>query len=302
MRKVGTWIYRNSGGETITQKIVSKLRERDIESYINLDLRNSFGTKDGIYCNNINMCDLDLFFSYNAGEQTIYQVYMYEILDKFIPTINNFEAFRVSEDKFKTNQLLRSAGVPTSEFFLCNKNDTTKLTEMIETWSTKFVYKPVDGWGGIGMVLIEDIASFNTVLSFLNHTDIKYFYLEKFINYDKTDFRIDIVDGEFVGCYGRQAKSGDWKTNVTSGGSVILREPNDRVVELAKEATKALNMEIAGVDIIYDLDKEDYIVLEVNGIPAFATPDQEKMGLNFNDKKIDLIVNMIDRITKERAK
>ena len=47
-------------------------------------------------------------------------------------------------------------------------------------------------------------------------------------------------------------------------------------------------VDIGGVDIIYDLEKEQYVVLEVNGIPAFATPEQEKMGLNFNDKKIDL--------------
>jgi ribosomal protein S6--L-glutamate ligase len=39
-------------------------------------------------------------------------------------------------------------------------------------------------------------------------------------------------------------------------------------------------------------------VIEVNGIPAFATPEQEKMGLNFNDKKIDLIVDLIDRKSK----
>ena len=31
--------------------------------------------------------------------------------------------------------------------------------------------------------------------------------------------------------------------------------------------------------------------------PAFATPEQEKMGLDFNKKKIDLIVDMIDRKT-----
>jgi len=60
------------------------------------------------------------------------------------------------------------------------------------------------------------------------------------------------------------------------------------------------NIDIAGVDIIYDREREEYIVLEVNGIPAFATPEQEKMGLNFNDKKIELIVNLIDRKTKEK--
>jgi ribosomal protein S6--L-glutamate ligase len=52
------------------------------------------------------------------------------------------------------------------------------------------------------------------------------------------------------------------------------------------------------VDLIYDREKEDYVVLEVNGIPAFATPEQEKMGLTFNDKKIDLIVDLIDRKIK----
>jgi ribosomal protein S6--L-glutamate ligase len=37
----------------------------------------------------------------------------------------------------------------------------------------------------------------------------------------------------------------------------------------------------------------------VNGIPAFATPEQEKIGLNFNNKKIELIVDLIDRKTKK---
>jgi len=67
-----------------------------------------------------------------------------------------------------------------------------------------------------------------------------------------TDYRIDIVDGEFVGCYGRQAPKDDWKTNVTSGGSVIRREPNDELVALAIKAAKVTGLDIAGVDVIYD--------------------------------------------------
>ena len=47
------------------------------------------------------------------------------------------------------------------------------------------------------------------------------------------------------------------------------------------------------------MEKEKYVVLEVNGIPAFATPEQEKMGIDFNDKKIDLIVDLIDRKSKK---
>ncbi len=56
------------------------------------------------------------------------------------------------------------------------------------------------------------------------------------------------------------------------------------------------------MDLIYDREKEDYVVLEVNGIPAFATPEQEKMGLTFNDKKIDLIVNLIEKKVKGKQR
>ena len=57
----------------------------------------------------------------------------------------------------------------------------------------------------------------------------------------------------------------------------------------------------AGVDIIYDLDADDYLVLEVNGIPAFATPEQEAMGINFNERKINAIVKLIDQSIQENS-
>jgi ribosomal protein S6--L-glutamate ligase len=208
--------------------------------------------------------------------------------------INSYEAFEISEDKFHTSFLLRKNGIRTADYKLCNKDDTYRLQNIMQKWE-KMVYKPVDGWGGIGVTKINSIEALNMLIPFLNQINLKHFYVEKYVDYDNTDYRIDIVDGKFVGCYGRKAATGHWKTNVTSGGSVFLREANDEIVNLAINATKVLGLDIAGVDIIFDRKKEEYIVLEVNGIPAFATPEQEKLGLNFNDKKIDLIVDLIDR-------
>ncbi len=295
---VGIWMYQNGGGDIIEKKIVNKLRERGIKAITNLNLRHAIAENGHIICNGVVMEDLDLFFSYNAGEQTQYQVYLYETLDNYIPIINNFKAFSLTEDKFKTIHLLKRNNIPTTEYFLCHRDDTKKLKSIFEKWNSKMIYKPVDGWGGMGLALIENESSLDMLLPFLNQMDLRCFYVEKFVNYDKSDYRVDIVDGEFIACYGRKAPENDWKTNITSGGSVILREPNDEVVELAKKAAKVTGLEIAGVDIIYDLDKERYIVLEVNGIPAFATPEQEKMGLNFNDKKIEAIVNLIEKKVK----
>lgn len=296
-RKVGIWMYTNSGGEAIQEKIEAQLREREIEVTRGLDLRFAHADRNGIICNGTNMCELDLFFSYNAGQQTQAQLYFYETLSRSVPTLNSYAAFALTEDKFRTNMVLAAAGIPTTEFFLCHRENPELMREKFNEWG-KMVFKPLDGWGGVGMVLLENKATIDTIMPFLNQTDIRQLYVEKFVDNDFTDYRVDIVDGAFIGCYGRKASDHDWRTNVTSGGSVILREPNDAVVNLAIEAARVTGLEIAGVDILYDREREEYIVLEVNGIPAFATPNQEAMGLNFNAKKIEKIVELIDRTTK----
>ena len=298
-RTVGIWMYQNSGGAEIEQKIILKLLERGINSVTGLDLRFAEGSKHGIFCKGTNVTELDAFFSYNAGEQTVAQTYMYATLSEFIPTLNNYKSFALAEDKFQSNMVLAKAGVRTSDFYLCHKEDMDGVGRQFDKWGNKMVYKPIDGWGGNGMALIESQLMFDTLMPFINKSDARNVYVERFIKNDYSDFRVDIVDGEFVACYGRKASGRDWRTNITSGGSVIMREANDEIIALAKKATKALGLEIGGVDILYDEEREEYVVLEVNGIPAFATPDQEKMGLDFNEKKIDLIVNMIDRITKK---
>lgn len=212
--------------------------------------------------------------------------------------INSYESFALTEDKFHTSLVLRNNGIKTADYKLCHRDDGHELKKIIKKWD-RMVYKPTDGWGGLGLTKIENEETLNMLMPFLNQMDLRYFYVEKFIDYDNTDFRIDIVDGKFIGCYGRKASATDWRTNVTSGGSVFMREANDEIVDIAIKAANTCGVDIAGVDIIYDRKKEEYVVLEVNGIPAFATPDQEKMGLDFNDRKIDMIVDLIDRKTKK---
>ncbi|MCW8837675.1 MAG: ATP-grasp domain-containing protein [Thiovulaceae bacterium] len=301
-RKIGMWLYSNGGGSQIAKKIIKKLRDRDIETVDDINLRNAIAKNGNIIHNGVKLNkELDLFFSYNAGEQTQYQVYLYQALNRIIPMINSYESFALTEDKFQTSFILRNNGVQTADYKLCHRDDGHQLKKIMKKWD-KMVYKPTDGWGGVGLTKIESEANLDMLMPFLNQMDLRFFYVEKFIDYDNTDFRVDIVDGEFVSCYGRKASKTDWRTNVTSGGSVFMREANDEIIKVAKKACKATGVDIGGVDIIYDREKEEYVVLEVNGIPAFATPEQEKIGLDFNNKKIDLIVDLIDKKTKKKVK
>lgn len=292
---VGLWLYQNGGGDAIQRKIIDRLREREISVISGLNLTQAMAHDGSIVCNGVNMEDLDLLFTYNAGQQTQYQMYLYEMLDRCIPIINNYKAFALTEDKFKTSHMLRRHGINTPDYCLCRHNNLEALRASMNDWGGRAVYKPTDGWGGTGIVRLENIDSLDMLQPFINQMDVQHFFVERFIKNDHTDYRIDIVDGDFVGCYGRKAPKDDWKTNITSGGSIITREPNDDVVALAIRAAKVTGLEIAGVDLIYDQEREEYVVLEVNGIPAFATPDQEEHGLNFNDQKINKIVDLIER-------
>ncbi|WP_217492143.1 ATP-grasp domain-containing protein [Veronia pacifica] len=288
-------------GKEIQDKIITKLKEKNIDCITGLNLRDARAKDGKIVCNNTIMEDLDVFVSYNAGQQSQFQLYLYQMLSRVIPTVNNFEAFSIAEDKFHTAHLLNVHGIATPDYRLCHKNDTDGLKQAIREWGGKLVYKPTDGWGGVGITKIEGERALDMLLPFISRTDLRYFYLERFIDYDNTDYRVDIVDGQFVGCYGRKAPKDDWKTNVTSGGSVFVREPEQEVIDLALKATKTLGLEISGVDIIYDREHEEYVVLEVNTIPAFATPDQEKLGLNFNQRKIDALVNLLERSALKKS-
>ncbi|WMN61356.1 ATP-grasp domain-containing protein [Pseudoalteromonas xiamenensis] len=292
---VGLWMYQNSGGAAIEEKLVKALNARGIQTTTGLNLRDARAQDGIITCNGVNMESLSTFLSYNAGEQSQFQVYLYQVLSQSIPTINDFNAFALAEDKFRTSHLLNQHGIHTADYRLCHKHDMDGLKQALHEFGGKLVYKPTEGWGGVGIVKIDSEQALNMLTPFLTRTDLRYFYVERFINYDHTDFRVDVVDGQVVGCYGRKAPKDDWKTNITSGGSVFVRELNDEVAELAINATAILGLDIAGVDIIYDRDFERYVVLEVNTIPAFATPDQEALGINFNARKLEAMVGLIEK-------
>jgi len=70
-RKIGMWMYKNGGGDKIEQKMVKKLKERGIETVTDINLRHAVAKKGHIYHGKRKVDKLDLFFSYNAGTNSI---------------------------------------------------------------------------------------------------------------------------------------------------------------------------------------------------------------------------------------
>ena len=81
------------------------------------------------------------------------------------------------------------------------------------------------------------------------------------------DLRVLVVNNKVVGCMMRQATDDDFRANLTRGGEGFPYEVNEQIEWLSSESSKALDLDIAGVDLLFD--NGGYKICEINSNPGF---------------------------------
>src|SRR5512133_702076 len=82
------------------------------------------------------------------------------------------------------------------------------------------------------------------------------------------DLRLIVAGGRVVGAARRDAVKGDWRTNVSLGGSLSPALPDRSARALALAAASAVQMDLVGVDLL-PTSGEAFVVLELNGAVDF---------------------------------
>jgi [lysine-biosynthesis-protein LysW]--L-2-aminoadipate ligase len=82
------------------------------------------------------------------------------------------------------------------------------------------------------------------------------------------DLRLIVAGGQVVGASERIARPGEWRTNVSLGGSLRPAEPSPEARSLAIAAAAAVGADLVGVDLI-PLEGGGHVVLELNGAVEF---------------------------------
>ena len=82
----------------------------------------------------------------------------------------------------------------------------------------------------------------------------------------------------------------DFRSNITNGGTASCYAPSEKEKEIAILACKALNLDFAGVDVLFGENGEPYIC-EVNSNPHFKS--------TFDTTGINLADYIIEHIGKE---
>ncbi len=202
-------------------------------------------------------------------EQIIYRVDALHWIEKRgVPVMNSPRAIERAVDKFYTTALLQEAGLPTPETVVCEGLDEAMpaVRAMLKDGGDVIV-KPIFGSMGHGLVRLSDPDVAFRVLRSLEQVRT-VFYLQRAIDHGGHDIRVFVVGGRMLGTIERSAAEGDWRTNVTRGGSARPFELPPEWEPLALAAALAVGADYAGVDLLPSRDGTVF-VLEVNAIPGW---------------------------------
>nr|WKN37705.1 30S ribosomal protein S6--L-glutamate ligase [Tunicatimonas sp. TK19036] len=170
-----------------------------------------------------------------------------------------------SRDKLRSLQILARAGLglPKTAF----TNYTKDVGQVIDSvGGAPCVIKLLEGTQGLGVVLAETRKAAESVLEAFNGLKARVIVQEYIKESKGADIRAFVVGDQVVGAMKRQAKEGEFRSNLHRGGSAEVVTLSDKEEYAALRAAKAMNLSVAGVDMLQS--SRGPLILEVNSSPG----------------------------------
>ena len=213
-----------------------------------------------------------------------------------IPWINDRESVLRSRNKAETIARLQAAGLPVPRTVLVsNPVENEAPIDVYERFDGPVVVKPNSTTRGRGVVQIDDRDSFRGVVDYLEllHDDRsvgdRSYLVQEFLP-NATDYRVMVVDGEYVGAVERTIPESDrgqrrWKHNVHRGATADPVDLPADLRRLAERVAAVMDISILGVDLLVTADGP--VVNETNARPTVDTA--EKYEPDFYDRLARLV-------------
>ncbi len=170
-----------------------------------------------------------------------------------------------SRDKLRSLQILSRAGLGLPKTVFSNYSRDVERT-IKEVGGTPVVIKLLEGTQGLGVVLAENKKAAISVVEAFNGLKARVI-VQEFIKEAKgADIRAFVVHGHVVGAMKRQAKEGEFRSNLHRGGTAEVIELTHEEEIAAIKAANALKLGVAGVDILQS--ERGPLIIEVNSSPG----------------------------------
>ena len=184
-----------------------------------------------------------------------------------VPVINSSDAIDNVKDKLYSHQILAQSNLDIPNTMLLKHPIDISFVE--KNIGFPAIVKTISGSYGRGVFLAETKKQLKQLLTMAELTKPGYnIIIQEFIKdtWGK-DLRVLVVNNKVVGCMMRQSTDDDFRANISRGGEGIPYEVNDQIEWLSAESSKALDLDIAGVDLLFS--GEGYKICEVNSNPGF---------------------------------
>lgn len=219
--------------------------------------------------------------------------------DTFIT--NDIDGLRIGNNKLYTASFYAHGNefIPTTHV---SKNRDYLERVFLDSNQKKMILKPLVGYGGKGVIVIEKSAkaSFRSLLDFYIDSDHKgrgnYVILQEYVEgAEQGDVRILMLNGQPIGAMRRVPAKGDVRSNVHAGGSVVKHTLTKREKSLCQAIGPKLvsdGLYFTGIDVIGGK------LIEVNVLsPGGITRINKLNRVRLQAQVIDFIENIIN--TKE---
>ncbi len=179
--------------------------------------------------------------------------------------LNESVAVTRSRDKLRSLQLLarRGIGLPVTGFARA-PDDIGDLIEMVG--GAPLVAKLLEGTQGIGVVLCETRKAAESVVEAFMGLNVSIMIQEYIKEAGGADIRCFVIGDRVVASIKRQAKPGEFRSNLHRGGSAALIKITPEERSVAVRAAKIMGLNVAGVDLLRS--NHGPLVMEVNSSPG----------------------------------
>jgi len=187
----------------------------------------------------------------------------FEVLGSY--PLNESVAITRARDKLRSLQLLAREGIDLPVTGIAHSpDDTSDLIEMVG--GAPLVVKLVEGTQGIGVVLAETRQAAESVIDAFRGLNAHILVQEYIKEAKGCDIRCLVVGDEVVAAIERQAKEGDFRSNLHRGGVARIANITPQERAIAIKAAQTLGLDVAGVDILRA--SRGPLVMEVNASPG----------------------------------
>ncbi len=180
-------------------------------------------------------------------------------------SVNESVAISRSRDKLRSLQLLarKGIGLPVTGF----AHSTQYTGDLIDhVGGAPLVIKLLEGTQGIGVVLAETDKAAESVIEAFRGLRENILVQEFIKEAHGADLRCFVIGDKVVAAMKRQAKEGEFRSNLHRGGtsSIARLTPEER--STAVRAAKIMGLNVAGVDLLRS--NHGPVVMEVNSSPG----------------------------------